>query len=64
MITKSGQKLAEVMKKAIDDHVITSVEYEEILNTAYEDGMLDHNEKILLKEFKNLIAEKIIKRVP
>jgi len=64
MITKSGEKLAEVIKKAIDDHVVTNHEYEEIYNIANEDGTLDSHEVVLLKEFKNMIADKTIKRVP
>jgi hypothetical protein len=64
MITKSGVKLAEVIKKAIDDHVVTNDEYEEIYNIANEDGLLDNHERLLLQEFKNMIADKTIKRVP
>jgi len=63
-ITKSGKKLEELIKKAIDDHVITSAEYEEIINTMFEDGKLDLHEKALMRELKNLIANKTIKRVP
>ncbi|HNX23436.1 MAG TPA: hypothetical protein PKG60_05270 [Spirochaetota bacterium] len=64
MLTKSGEKLAEVIKKAIDDHVVTNNEYEEIYSIADEDGILDSHERILLQEFKAMIAEKTIKRVP
>jgi len=64
MLTKSGQKLAEAIKKAIDDHVVTNAEYEEIYNIALEDGTIDAHERILLQEFKNMIADKTIKRVP
>jgi len=64
MLTKSGQELAEVIKKAIDDHVVTNAEYEEIYNLALQDGILDSHEKVLLSEFKNMIADKSIKRVP
>ena len=63
-VTKSGKKLEAIIKKAIDDHVVTSAEYEEIIDVAYEDGRLDPHEKALLKEFKNLIANKTVKRVP
>ena len=63
-VTKSGKKLESIIKKAIDDSVITSAEYEEIIDVAYEDGRLDLHEKTLLKEFKNLIANKTVKRVP
>jgi len=64
MITKSGQNLADAIKKAIDDHVVTNAEYEEIYNIALEDGRIDSLEKALLTEFKEMIANKTIKRVP
>lgn len=64
MLTKSGEKLAEVIKKAIDDHIVTNDEYEEIYKIADEDGILDSHERLLLQEFKDMIADKTIKRVP
>ncbi len=64
MLTKSGEKLAEVIKKAIDDHIVTNDEYEEIYKIADEDGILDNHERLLLQEFKDMIADKTIKRVP
>jgi len=64
MVTKSGQKLADVIKKAIEDHVVTNAEYEEIYNIALEDGQIDNVEKALPAEFKDMIADKTIKRVP
>ncbi|MBN2078118.1 MAG: hypothetical protein JW838_04075 [Spirochaetes bacterium] len=64
MVTKSGLALADAIKKAIDDHVVTNAEYEEIYNIALEDGRIDSLEKALLAEFKEMIANKSIKRVP
>ena len=64
MITKSGKQLLAVIKKAIDDHVITQAEYEEIIHLAHDDSVIDAHEKILLKELKNMISNKTIKRVP
>ncbi len=64
MLTKSGQELAAVIKKAIEDHVVTNAEYEEIYSIALQDGVLDNLEKALLSEFKEMIADKTIKRVP
>lgn len=63
LVTKSGKKLEDVIRKAIDDHVITQAEYEEIIHLAHEDGALDFHEKALLKEFHGLIADQFIKRV-
>lgn len=63
VVTKGGKKLEEVIRKAIDDHVITQAEYEEIIHLGHEDGVLDLHEKALLKEFHSLISEKVIRRV-
>ena len=60
IVTKKGQALAEVIKKAIDDSVITMAEYEEINSVASEDGILDNNEKALLRELNDMIANKTI----
>ncbi|MBN2159179.1 MAG: hypothetical protein JW807_07270 [Spirochaetes bacterium] len=64
MLMHNGQKLADVIKKAIEDHVVTNAEYEEIYNIALEDGRIDSVEKALLAEFKEMISDKTIKRVP
>ncbi|MBP7737536.1 MAG: hypothetical protein KA369_16265 [Spirochaetes bacterium] len=64
MLTKSGKTLEEVIKKAIEDHVITNAEYEEIIHLAHEDGVIDKHEKILLNELKDMISDKTVKRVP
>jgi len=60
IVTKKGQTLADVIKKAIDDSVITMAEYEEINSVASEDGILDNNEKALLRELNDMIANKTI----
>jgi hypothetical protein len=62
-VTKSGKTLAEVIHKAIDDSVITSAEYEEILALASQDGIIDRHEKVLLAELNSMIADQTIKRV-
>ena len=64
MFTNNGEKLAEVIKKAIEDQVVTNAEYEEIYNIALEDGRIDNAERALLAEFRNMIADRTIKRVP
>ena len=60
-VTKSGQKLADVIEKAIGDSVMTMAEYEEIMSVASQDGVIDAHEKALLKELNALIANKTIK---
>jgi hypothetical protein len=60
IVTKKGQNLAEVIKKAIEDSVITIAEYEEIMSVASQDGILDKHEEALLKQLNALIANKTI----
>lgn len=64
MLTKSGEKLEEIIKKAIDDQVITNSEYEEIIELANEDGVIDAHERVLLQELNDLISDKSVKRIP
>ncbi len=63
MLTKSGRKLEEIIKKAIDDHVIKNSEYEEIIELVHADGVFDAHEKVLMKELNDLIADKTVKRI-
>ncbi|HEY9161834.1 MAG TPA: hypothetical protein VIS94_12230 [Desulfomonilia bacterium] len=63
MLTKSGLKLEEVIKKAIDDHVINNSEYEEIIELIHADGMVDAHERLLMQELNDLIANKTVKRI-
>ena len=64
MLTKSGKKLEEVIKKAIDDYQISNDEYEEIIHLAHEDGVIDKHEQVLLNELQRMISDKMVKRVP
>ena len=66
VVTKGGARLAEVIKKAIEDSVITMAEYEEIMSVAGEDGVIDTHEEALLKELNSLIQDQIvvIKKAP
>jgi len=59
-VTKKGQKLADVIKEAIEDSVITMAEYEEITSIASEDGILDNHEKALLRELNDMIANRTL----
>ncbi len=58
---KSGRKLAEVIHRAINDSVITMAEYEEINHVASQDGIVDAQEKALLRELNALIADKTVR---
>jgi hypothetical protein len=60
----TGGKLAAVIKKAMEDLVITTSEYEEIMAQAAEDGVIDAEEAKLLGELNAMIADGTLKRVP
>ena len=49
-LTKSGLELRLVIEKAIEDHVITNSEYEEIMRVANKDGIVDDHEQRLLSQ--------------
>jgi hypothetical protein len=59
-LTRSGQDLAKVIAKAIEDSVMTINEYEEIMSIASQDSVIDNHERALLKQLNALIAEKIV----
>ncbi|MBF0120085.1 MAG: hypothetical protein HQK79_14725 [Desulfobacterales bacterium] len=62
MSGKSG-KLSDMIRKAISDCEITTTEYDQILNAANEDGIIDAEEKNLLKQLQELISNQTVKRV-
>ena len=64
MISKSSEKLREMIEKAIEDHKLTRAEYDQILNIATEDGFIDSQEKVLLAELQDMIENKFVKLVP
>ena len=61
-LTKSGLELKEVIEKALQDCVITSSEYDEILSVAGKDGYIDEHEERLLSQLQGLIANGTITR--
>ncbi len=61
---KSGGKLADLIKRAIDDGKLTTSEYEQILSLADADGMIDAQEKKLLTQLQELLANKTVLKVP
>lgn len=58
---RNGRKLADVIHRAINDSVITMDEYEEITSVASQDGIIDAQEKALLRELNALIANKTVR---
>ena len=61
---ETGGQLAELIKKAIEDGELSNSEYDRILALADADGVIDSQEKNLLKQLQELLANRTIKRVP
>ena len=62
-VSKSAEKLKKLIIAAIDDHVITRAEYDEIIHLATEDGVVDSQERALLAQLQDMIANKTVKFV-
>ena len=60
----TGGKLAGMIKKAIDDGKLTNSEYEAILALADADGVVDSQEKRLLAQLQEMLANKSVVRTP
>jgi hypothetical protein len=60
-LSKSGERLRKVIDKAIEDHIITLEEYDEIIEISLEDGHIDSQERALLSELQQMIAHKEVK---
>lgn len=61
---ETGGKLAELIKKAIDDGKVTNSEYERILAVAEADFVIDAQEKKLLAQLQEMLSNKTVVRVP
>jgi len=59
----SAKRMKEMINKAMEDHKITDAEFDKIMMIADEDGHLDAEERALLAELQNMIAEHLVKRV-
>lgn len=64
MLTKEAAKLKAAIDKAIEDHQITTTEYEKILMIANADMKIDPQEKQLLAQLHDLMSSGAVKRVP
>jgi hypothetical protein len=60
-ISKNNQRLRQLVNKAIEDHIITPEEYDEILEISFEDGHIDPQEQALLTELQKMIENKEIR---
>ena len=61
---ETGGKLAEMIKKAIKDGKLTNTEYDRIMMLADADGIIDSQEKNLLNQLQELLANKSVVKVP
>ena len=60
-LSESGERLRLAIIRAIEDHVITPEEYEEIIHISYEDGHIDPQERALLAQLQDMIENKEIR---
>jgi len=60
---ESGGKLSDLIKKAISDCELTQAEHNEILALASEDHVIDSQERALLAQLQELIANGTVKKV-
>lgn len=58
-----GRKLGELIKKAIDDCELTSAEHQQIVALAHADGTIDPQERQLLSQLQQMIANGTVKKV-
>lgn len=60
-VSSSAVKLREAIDKAVEDSFVTREEYDRIITLVSEDGEIDSQEQVLLKEFHQMIYDKDIK---
>ena len=60
-VSKSETTLRELINIAITNEVITRDEYDNIIHIASEDGHIDKQEEVLLREFHQMIHDKDIR---
>lgn len=61
---ESGEKLSEMIKKAIRDLEVSDTEFDQIMAVANEDGHVDSQEQALLSQLHSMLANGTIKKVP
>ncbi|MFO7844490.1 MAG: hypothetical protein R6V16_11830 [Bacteroidales bacterium] len=60
-LSESNKRLRQLIDKAIEDHIITPEEYDEILEISFEDGHIDSQEQAMLTELQKMIENKEIR---
>jgi hypothetical protein len=61
VLSENNQRLRQLVNKAIEDHIITPEEYDEILEITFEDGHIDRQEQAMLSELQKMIENKEIR---
>jgi len=64
MLSSEAEKLRAVIEKTIDDHEITTSEYERIIALANRDLHIDVQERRLLAQLQELIESGMVARRP
>ncbi len=59
----SASRLREMINRAIEDHILTRDEYDQILYIATEDGHIDSQEQALLEQLQDMIDNKTVRVV-
>lgn len=60
-LSESSNRLRKMISKAIEDHVITPEEYDQIIAISLEDSHIDPQERALLAELQSMIEDKVVK---
>ena len=60
---KPGRQLGELISKAINDLELSHSEHQQIVAMAHEDGVIDPQERQLLSQLQEMIANGTVKKV-
>ncbi len=61
--SQAATNLKALINHVIFDLEVTHAEYQEVMNLAHDDGVIDQEEKALLGQFQEMISNGTIKRV-
>jgi len=61
--TEPGRTLGELISKAIADLELTHSEHQQIVAMAHADGVIDPQERQLLSQLQEMIANGMVKKV-
>jgi hypothetical protein len=61
--SQSATSLKALISLVIFDLEVTNTEYQQIMDMANDDGVIDKEEKALLSQFQQMISNGTIKRV-